>query len=191
MPKGVYCIFRVGSWENVGDFFQIAYSLGERECHAEVLVNDTAFTATSMRETVVFKRDMPEILEYDDIEWVKLPIRDMHKAIDFLDLTLKTHAKFAIPVLDFLFPQLVVDLVDVDDKDECMHPDVWHQLYCSKFVLFFLRHSHREGNLDVDDKKMDEIWRVNSNRCSPAMLRRLVVKAFGGAEMHMGARFGI
>ena len=45
--------------------------------------------------------------------------------------------------------------------------------------------------MDVDDKMMEPIWRINSNRCSPAMLRRLVQKAFGAAEMHMGARVGI
>lgn len=191
MPRGVYCIFRLGDWWRVGDVLQRMYALGERECHAEVLVNDTAFTATSVRETVVLKRDMPEILEYNNIEWVKIPIKDEHVAIDFLEMTVKTHAEFGIPVLDFLFPKLVVDLVDVDHKDECMHPDEWHQLYCSKFVLFFLRHSHREGNLDVDDKKMEPIWKVNSNRCSPVELRRMVVNAFSDADMHMGARFGI
>lgn len=191
MPNGVYCVFRVGDLRNVGDALQIVYSFGARECHAEVLVNNTAFTATSMRDSIVYKREFPDLLEYSDIEWLKLPIKDVHVAINFLELTFKTHAEFGIPVLDFLFPQLVVDAVDVDHKDECMHPDEWHQLYCSKFVLFFLRHSHRKGNLDVDDKMMEPIWRINSNRCSPAMLRRLVQKAFGAAEMHMGARVGI
>jgi hypothetical protein len=185
MPEGVYCIFREGNWGDFSDTLQLIYSLGVRECHAEVLVNDTAFTAQSIMKDAVFKREMPGMFTYDDIEWLKLPIKDAHKAIDFLEEACKTHAKFGIPVLDFLFPELVVDMVDVDHKDECMHPDAWKQLYCSKFVLFFLRYSHKTGNLIVDDASMEPLWRVNSNRCSPVMLRKLVTTAFSSASMHM------
>lgn len=187
--RGVFVVFRKGDFFILGDDLQMIYSLGGRECHAEVLVNDTAFTAQSSYADAVIERDIPDMLQYECIEWVKIPVKEdkVHTAIDFLHLACKTHAEFEIPVLDFLFPSLITDLIDVDKKEECIHPEEWKHLYCSKFVLFFLRFCDEKGVLDASKDKMKPFWKINSNRCSPVMLRQLVTRVFDTAENKMGS----
>ena len=187
--RGVFVVFRMGDYFIFGDDLQMIYSLGGRECHAEVLVNDTAFSAQSQFCDAVIARNIPDMLKYDGIEWVKIPVKEdkIHTAIDFLQSACKTHALFEIPLLDFLFPSLVTNLIDVDNKEECVHPEEWKHLYCSKFVLFFLRFCDRMDALDISKEKVRPLWEINSNRCSPVMLRRLVTRAFDGAAMRMGS----
>ena len=176
--SSVKCVFFEGPPSNIGADILMLYELSPW-VHAEVWVNGTSWVAAGGGRTVVSEWGTTKAeLMSPFIDCVDVPVKDAHKAVDFLEKACLTHARFDIPVLDFLFPALLVDWVDKDDKDECMHPEAWRTLYCSKFVLFFLRHCHREGALDVTEESMRPLWTVNSNRCSPAVLRSLVKRAF-------------
>jgi hypothetical protein len=145
---------------------------GYQDVHAEILVGDTAFSA-------VGRPPGPCILTYKIgnrlksqpfVRLVDVPVTDLGKARCFLEQAAETKATYDIPVAQMLAPDLFLHCAR-DDLDP-IHPATWHHLFCSQFVILFLRYCHREGILPIQQKRLEILWSEDSVKWTPAHLRR-------------------
>ena len=148
--------------------------------HADVVVHGRffhTFGSGSHREDCVVKHKQPDdLLTKYYTENVSIYVKHPELAIRWLEDSCKTPAKFVIYKGEFFCPTTILDLLDKDD--DCTKPETWKHLFCSKYVLLFLRYCHLTDNLEAPEEKLRLLWTINSNQCTPAFLRRLVLRIF-------------
>jgi hypothetical protein len=151
-----------------------------RQYHVDVMVNSIqrhTFGAGGLHKQCVHVERQPyDILTRFITEDVSIRVKDPFLAVEWLGRASRTKAKFKVYQYKFLIPGFVEEWIEEDD--DCMAPETWKNLFCSKFVLLFLRYCHKTGNLDADEERLQELWTVNSNQCTPAFLKRLVLHIF-------------
>lgn len=111
-------------------------------------------------------------------EWdfLDIPIKNPGIALDILEtMFLQCRASYGFNPLEMALPKVCLDLWD-DDLD-CTCPHEWKHIFCSQLVLLFLRCCALAGILQG---KLDLLWSVNSHGCTPAHLKTLLERAFGG-----------
>jgi hypothetical protein len=148
----------------------------EHAIHAEIIINNTAYSAVGLPpdQCVRCYTPNPKLTTYDCVEIYHIPLTDSAKAQKFLDRAVNTPATYAIPVLDFLMPKFVLDLVNKDY--ECGKPSTWAHLYCSQFALLFIRYCKQNGLLDLPGRDLSLVdpRSINSNKCSPMDLMHIL-----------------
>lgn len=148
----------------------------EHAIHAEIIMNNTAYSAVGLPpdQCVLSYTPNQKLMSYDCVEIFHVPITDQSVAQKFLDMAVDTPATYAIPVLDFLMPKFVLDLVDRDY--ECGKPSSWAHLYCSQFALLFIRYCRQMGiiNLPGRDLSLVDPQSINSHKCSPMDLMHIL-----------------
>ncbi len=148
--------------------------------HVDVLVHSTSyhsFGASSLSKKCVHVEKQPDdILTKYWIENVSIRVKDPDLAVKWLERACKAKTKFKINEYKFFIPQFVEEIIEKDE--DCTVPETWKNLFCSKFVLLFLRYCHLTGNLDADEERLRKLWTVNSNQCTPAHLKRIVLHIF-------------
>lgn len=145
---------------------------GYQDVHAEIIVEGTAFSA-------VGRPPGPCILTYSIGERLKsqpfvrlvdVPVTDLAAARRFLEEAAGTEATYDIPVGQMLAPDLLLHCAR-DDLDP-IHPATWHHLFCSQFVVLFLRYCHKKNILPLPEKRLQVLWSEDSVKWTPAHLRR-------------------
>lgn len=116
------------------------------------------------------------MLESNEGEWdfQEVPVTNHVIALDIIqDIFRHCHASYGFNPLDMTIPKTYLDLWEGDV--ECKRPDKWKRIFCSQFVLLFLRRCALAGVLKG---KTDLLWSVNTHSCTPAMLRTLLTRVF-------------
>jgi len=143
--------------------------LGYDEVHAELLVGDTAYAAvdTGGRCVVTHRfRHLP--VGVPMLELVPVPVTSLARAREIAEsVSSGSRATYCIPYARFALPSFLVH--DLGDD-----PATWDHLYCSQFVLLFLRACARAGVLDLPRDRLAPLLACNSVQCSPAHIRRLL-----------------
>lgn len=144
------------------------------EVHAEIILKKTAYSAVGLPpEPCVLTYTLdPSQLAMPCIEYVHIPLTDMHTAKDFLITATKTQATYDIAALDFCLPDFVLKYTD--PELECSLPMTWTHLYCSQFVLLFLRYCHVKKIIPLSDERLRLLWSTSSHKCSPAHLKHIL-----------------
>jgi hypothetical protein len=148
---------------------------GYQEVHAEVILDGIAFSAVGQEPSscVLQYRINPEIFNYECIELVDIPLTHPEIARKFLLKAATTPATYHIPIRDFILPKFVLDYLD-PDLDFSL-PSSWSHLYCSQFVLLFLRFCAAQNIIPIDSEKLRrKLYSVNSHACSPAHLAHIL-----------------
>jgi hypothetical protein len=114
----------------------------------------------------------------DGSQWhtVDVPVRDMKRVWNFILEVVDAGVPYGINVLECTMPKSILDRIDPDV--DCSHPDTWGQVYCSQFVLLFLRWCDAHGVLGVPESRSRLLWSVNSRECVPSMLREIADAVF-------------
>jgi len=172
----ISCGFFNGSFANPFDDLIMGYEWA-REVHAEIWFDNMRITSCGLHEHSVIcfpKREG----DLSPGKWhsIRIPVTDPGKALSFLERSSESRAQYMIPMADFVLPNKAVDYLDKDD--DCDDPMSWKHLFCSKFALLFLRHCHRQKIIDAPEERLKLLWSVNSNKCSPALLKQILVKIF-------------
>lgn len=139
--------------------------------HAEVWIDDMGFGAFDgeyrpHRECII-RIPRPAPGEPVDKEWDVFPLRlsDEARAIEIMHETWASPARYSLNVRDFILPQRLVNYADPDV--DCTQPLQWKTLFCSQFVLLYLRRCAAEGILSDPN---GALWRMNSRSCAPSHL---------------------
>ena len=169
-----------GSLLNPGDDIIMGYSM-DKTVHAEIWFNNMRITSCALFEhsVVCFPKGKYDC-QSDRWHSIPIPITDPGKALEFFERASASEAPYHIPVTDFLVPKGLVDYIDKDE--DCEDPMAWKKLFCSKFALLFLRYCDHHGIIDAPGNKLNLLWSVNSNRCSPALLKQMITEIFGNAS---------
>lgn len=143
--------------------------LGYDEVHAELLVGDMAYAAVyTGGHCVVAHRFRHLPVGAPMLEIVPVPVTSLARAGEFAEAMRRgSRATYEIPYAEFALPSFLVH--DLGDD-----PVAWDHLYCSQFVLLFLRACARAGVLDLPRDRLAPLLACNSVQCSPAHLRRLL-----------------
>lgn len=145
---------------------------GYQDVHAEVIVGGTAYSAVGRAPDpcVLTYRVGTKLLAQPFVRLVRVPVTDLNKARAFLDGATRTRATYDIPVAQMVAPDAVLHLArkDLDPA----RPATWHHLFCSQFVLLFLRYCHTENILPLPREKLQVLWSEDSVKWTPAHLRR-------------------
>lgn len=149
------------------------------EVHAELLIQNCGYAAVGMdtkgNSSCVLKYTFRKLPDFPCLEFVHVPVSDADRARRIADeIWHRTRASYAIPVLDLALPSFVVRDVGVD-------PSHWDHLYCSQFVLLFLRICSRERILALPEDRLAylEESHTSSLRCTPAHLRHVLRTVLG------------
>lgn len=145
------------------------------DVHTELILDNQAYSAVNTKNPCVVKYTPTDyFLSLPCVETVKIPLTDDRIAKLFLEESSMSSATYQIPVSDFLLPKYVLDF-EKSDLD-CCRPDTWEHLYCSQFVLLFLRFCAMHGILDMPTDKLYYLSPsyVNSRTCTPAHLRHIL-----------------
>jgi hypothetical protein len=152
--------------------FDYAY----QDVHAEISLNGTRYSAVghSPSPCVLTLPLQTEFLSLPCVETVSLPITDDRIAQLFLTESSKTPATYFIPIQDFLTPKAILDYTKPDLNT--IRPDTWQHLYCSQYVLLFLRYCAEHGILALPAHKLAYLHPsyINSRTCTPAHLRHII-----------------
>lgn len=146
---------------------------GYQDVHAEVVLDDgEAFSAVGRkpRPCVIQYKVTEKLLSQPFVRLVKVPVTDVEKARKFLREAAETKATYDIPVAQMLTPNALLHAWRTDL--DATHPATWHHLFCSQFVLLFLRYCHTERILPLSERKLKVLWSEDSVKWTPAHLRR-------------------
>ena len=172
----ISCGFFDGSFAKPFDDLVMGYEWA-REVHAEIWFDDMRITSCGRAEksVVCFPKRKEDMIPG---RWhsIRIPVTDPGQALTFLEDSSRSEAKYMIPMADFVLPSRAVNYLDKDD--DCDDPMSWKKLFCSKFALLFLRHCHKKKIIKAPEDKLKLLWSVNSNRCSPALLRQILEEIF-------------
>jgi hypothetical protein len=148
------------------------------DVHAEVCLNGTRYSAVGLSPSpcVLTLPFHSNLLSLPCVETVSLPITDDRIAQLFLTESSKTPATYFIPIQDFLTPKAILDYTKPDLNT--IRPDTWQHLYCSQYVLLFLRYCAEHGILPLPAHKLAYLHPsyINSRTCTPAHLRHIIDK---------------
>ena len=151
-----------------------------QQYHVDVMVHSKSyhtFGASSLKKDCIHvQRQEYDMNTQTYTENVSIAVTDPLLATEWLARASKTKAKFKVYQYKFFIPEFVEELIENDE--DCMTPETWNNVFCSKFVLLFLRYCHKMGILDAEEERLQELWTVNSNQCTPAYLKRLVLHIF-------------
>jgi hypothetical protein len=150
------------------------FSLGNPGVHSEVWIHDYRVTARDHRFGEDKHKSMdiiPLDPDLDTSQWhvMKIPITDKKKAVDIIEEELASPAVYHYSIPELAMPKFILDSIDTDL--DCCHPEKWDTLFCSQFVLLFLRRCAIAGILDVPKEKQRLLWSVNSKGCLPSRLQ--------------------
>lgn len=146
---------------------------GYQDVHAEVLLeNGEAFSAVGREPSpcVVQYTVTGRLTSQPFVRLVKVPVTNVKLAREFLKKAAETKATYDIPVAQMLAPDFLLHCARADLDP--MHPATWHHLFCSQFVLLFLRYCHTVSILPFSEKKLSVLWSEDSVKWTPAHLRR-------------------
>ena len=151
-----------------------AFSLGNPGVHSELWIYGFRVTAREQRFGEEHHKCMDIIPLHKDLDiskWhvVDVPITNHSLAAKFVQEAIASPAIYNYSVLEFGMPKFVLDRIDSDL--DCLRPDKWDKLFCSQFVLLFLRRCAIAGILNVSEKKQKLLFSVNSNGCLPSRLK--------------------
>ena len=151
----------------------------QEEVHAEVVLNGTCYSAVGKYPDpcVLTYKFNPQLSALPCVELIDVPISDLNAAQDYLARATNTPARYHIPFAEFLLPKLAVDYVD--PEYDFMDPSSWTRLYCSQFVLLFLRYCEYRRIISADSTKLHEtLYSVSSHTCTPAHLAHMLGDLF-------------
>lgn len=111
------------------------------------------FYATSKHERgikreLIFLDELEDSIKEGKVECYPIYVKDHQLALNWLDAASNSSTTFSIPYWDFLLPSSIVDYVDMDDENFNL-PETWKNIFCSKFILLFLRTCFYSGNLII------------------------------------------
>lgn len=146
----------------------------DRHVHAEVHAMGYAFSA---HERSTYPIDVFPVCDCrGEWDFVDVPFASHTAALSILyDMTHRCAAKYGYNPLHMTLPKPCLDVVEHDL--DCMRPETWQRLYCSQFVLLFLRRCAIQGLLPYWCKA-NLLWSVNSHGCPPARLMALIERVF-------------
>lgn len=146
-----------------------------QEVHAEIILGNVCYSAVGKYpEPCVITYNFPsELARLPCVEIVDIPVTDVRLAAEFLLKAATTPATYKIPILDFAIPKSILD--KTDPELDFMQPSTWSHLYCSQFVLLFLRYCAHMQIIPIEPHKLKKaIYSVNSHCCSPAKLAHII-----------------
>jgi hypothetical protein len=148
--------------------------------------------ARGINKELIFLHELEDSIKNGEKEYFPIYIKDYKSALNWLDTACDSSTPFLVPYWDFLLPSSIVDYVDIDNEN-FNSPKKWKNIFCSKFVLLFLRNCFYSGNLivtaneshksiinnnndnlnktneTIQKNKIEQLlWCKNSNRCTPA-----------------------
>ena len=111
---------------------------------------------------------------------VDVPITNPGLALEFIERAFEARVPYGINVLECALPKALLD--DFDPDLDCMRPDRWDRVFCSQFVLLFLRWCDAHGILGgcKEDGSKALLWSVNSRGCLPSRLEIITDTMFAG-----------
>jgi len=140
------------------------------EVHAELIIPPTAYAAVwneSNPNNCIVKYNFQTIKNTPNISFLAIPVHDVKAVSALAESIWKTcKASYKIPFSDLALPSFLVH--DYDNV-----PQHWDHLYCSQFVLLFLRICTQKKLLNIpeeQEKYLDE-KHCNSVTCTPARLK--------------------
>lgn len=107
---------------------------------------------------------------------VDVPITDAQRAWQFIAAAAGARVEYGVSAGECAFPKFVIDAFEGDL--DCCRPATWDRLFCSQFVLLFLRWCAVQKILDVPDERSVVLWSVNSRGCLPSRLKILMDMMF-------------
>ena len=159
---------------------------GGNEVHADVVLDDICYTAVGMEPgqcVLKGEKSSSYLCPHPGIEIVEIRVFDVNFARKFLDAAVSASISYYIPVLDFVTPSTMLQWTDPDV--DCCNPASWSTLFCSQFVLLFLRYLYMHGVLCVPGPPPDArrrgsaLFQCSSHVCSPAHLREILHTVLG------------
>lgn len=163
--------------------------MGYDEIHAELLLDHSAYSAVrsdpepdapsravhppqtaSPSRSCVVKYSFQRVAPMPMLELVQVPVTSLALAKQIAEeIYASTAASYDIPYAELALPSFLVHDVGSD-------PSRWHHLYCSQFVLLFLRRCADRGALDLPRERYSLLFEphCNSVQCTPAHLRRVL-----------------
>jgi hypothetical protein len=178
-PRLVRVAIMKGGWRNPETIPLMVFEM-DSHVHAEVWIDNMGFSAFDgeyrPNSQCVLKVPRPAPGEPVDKEWDVFPLRlsDEARAVEIMTETWNSPARYSLNVRDFILPQRLVNYADPDV--DCTKPLQWTTLFCSQFVLLFMRRCAEEGILSDPN---GALWRMNSRSCTPShltgIMRRLLL----------------
>jgi hypothetical protein len=158
-----------------------AFSLFNPGVHSELWIHGFRVTAREQRFGEEKNKCMdiiPLRKDLDTSKWhvVDIPITNHGVATRFVQEALASPAVYHYSILEFGMPKFMLDRLDSDLN--CLQPATWDKLFCSQFVLLFLRRCAISGILDVPVEKQKLLWSVNSKGCLPSRLKIITDSLF-------------
>lgn len=148
------------------------------EVHAELIVGRHRYAAVNSprsEKSCIFKCEVGDVHSSPHVEVVDIPVSNLMRAVEIAEsIWSRAHASYSIPYFDMAVPSFMLGDLDLD-------PTHWDYLYCSQFVLLYLRICAREGILTVPAQRLrllDEDH-CNSLQCTPAHLRHVLSNVLG------------
>jgi len=156
-----------GSLTEPWDLAVRLFSLLNPGVHTELWWNGFRFLATD-GGVQVYELDSETV----DDDWyvVDVHVSDIDLALGFVDAALDSSADYGIDVLECALWYRSDDL-------DCCRPSTWDCVFCSQFVLLFLRWCDVHGLLGDVDARL--FWSVNSKGCLPSRLEIILRRVFG------------
>ena len=161
--------------EHLSNFSDTRYS----EVHAELIIDKCAYTAVANSgkdaSSCVVKYRFGQVQPFPFLEFVDIPVKNLQRARQIAEeIHAKTRATYEIPFFDLAIPSYFVHDIGTD-------PAHWDHLYCSQFVLLFLRICAQKDILDLPRSKLEclDESHCNSVRCTPAHLRHVLRNMLG------------
>lgn len=112
---------------------------------------------------------------------VDVPISDAPKAWEFIRAAVDARVSYGVSVGECAFPKFIIDAFDSDL--DCCRPETWNRLFCSQFVLLFLRWCAVCKILMVPDERAIVLWSVNSRGCLPSRLQAIADSVLSGTTL--------
>lgn len=170
MPCLIVALLR-GQWTNLSEAEVMAFEWGNRHIHAELWVDDNAFSAVAGSGAdpdagCVVAGALPP--DMDTSRWDRYPVAvsDGARAVALLLEMAKTPARYNVPVRDFITG------FGGEPRLDPRRPDEWGYLYCSQFVLLYLRRLSMEGLLRNEPNSA--LWEIPSQACLPSTLGHIM-----------------
>ena len=180
-PMSVRVATYIGSLREPSVAIVTAFSLLNPGVHSEIWIHNYRVTARDHR----FGEDKHRCMDIipldenlDTSRWhvVNIPITDSREATNLIEEALASPAVYHYSIPELAMPKFILDSIDTDL--DCCHPESWGTLFCSQFVLLYLRRCAIAGILDVPKAKQKLLWSVNSKGCLPSRLQIITDRIF-------------
>lgn len=156
------------------------------EVHADIILDGMCYSAVGTAPgPCVLKGEYvpnPRRNSAGGEELVSIPVTNPADARKYLEKAAEVKTiQYKIPFFDFVTPfNAILDYTDPDL--DCDTPKAWPTMFCSQFVLLFLRHCHKHGIIEVPTPR--PLYTCNSHVCSPGHLREIMRAAFDQVRAH-------